>query len=455
MFHVLRGFAPLPIAVLLACAASPASTSIAPAPSADAPPAPDAPEAAEPSGPPSLVGVAPGVDGCVVDVFGVPVAGRSFVLVDGRGRRTAAQTDDGGLFRVSDVRTPYDLAFAPPSDGAIVEPVAYLGLGRRDPRLALPERQGPGAPSHLVHVTVTLPACVDSACWVSVTTASPSGAGADGRAYGAGEARASFAIEHAWNVDDLAVGESIDVHAVTVDGAYAAFAYAAAVGTDGTLGDASDVGLVPAPIGAVCPVTAHASGSVSRGWESFVAPRVVLGSGASIALPAVSGHTFVGCLPSLAGATFDVTAWADEPHAVDRPWDDRSVSAWSALVPLAAQQVDVDYPTELTLTRPKPDGVLARKAVGLAWRSGAGTMSVELYDLAHERRDFRVYTSEASVPFKRLEHLGIARPEIGAHVLETTRSGGDLEALTDPALAGAARAAGASSYERFALTVTP
>ena len=84
-------------------------------------------------------------------------------------------------------------------------------------------------------------------------------------------------------------------------------------------------------------------------------------------------------------------------------------------------------------------------------------MTVASTDTSRSRRDFRVHTSGDGVSFGRLERLGIARPELGEHVLDfASRGDSDIDVLTDPAhTPGSTRSAGTTAYQRFPITVTP
>ncbi len=453
---ITRNLLVVALAALVACGESTSSPSSEPLAGSGEPRVPVAAAApAASSAPPAAP--QPDVAGLVVDDAGEPVVGRPVALVDRRGRRTDVLTDDGGVFHVSDVMAPYDVGLAPAPSGALIEPVAYLGLHRKNPRIVLREHDGDASPpSHLVRVEVALPACADDGCWISIATASPSGAGAAGRTYAAGETTASFQIDHVWNADDLATVERIDVYVLTGDAAYSTFAYARAGGIDGTPGDSSDIVVAPAPVASTAPIAFAARGTgVPQGWSWFVASRLLLPGGPAMTTRIVAGPALVARMPLVDGARFDVAAWAQHPLGDDRPWFDEMVSARSGAFSLGAAEAAVDLPDALAIDRPRPEGALARRGAGVAWTASRPcAAAVGLYATLEDRRVFRVYTSERGVPFTRLDQLGIARPHLGQHVLDIgTRWDADVDSIADPG--GGPRAPASSSYARFALTVTP
>jgi hypothetical protein len=446
------------LATLLAVACGESSAPPSPLPSvASGEPRASVSALPPPPAPASLAPSQPEVAGLVVDDADEPIVGRPVVLIDRRGRRTDVLTDDGGVFHVADVLAPYDVALAPAPSGSVLEPVAFLGLRRRDPRIVLNERDGDAAPpSHLVRVEVALPPCADDGCWIGVATASPSGAGAAGRIYGAAESTASFEIDHAWNVDDLAFVEPIDVHVLTADAANAQFAYGRAGGVDGTPGDASDVAVAPQPVASSAPIALGARGAgVPQGWDWFLASRLLLPGGPAMTLRIVAGPALVARFPLIDGARFDLAAWAQHPEAADRPWFQEMVTVASSAFSFASREALIDMPDALAIGRPQPEGHLARRGAGIAWTSARPcAATVALRSTADDTRVVRVHTSEQNVSFGRLELLGIARPLLGEHVLDVAaRWDADVDSITDPN--GPPGAPVASSYARFAVTVTP
>jgi hypothetical protein len=448
------------LAILAACGEQSASIGAPPLP----PPSPSsraAPAAADAGGPSPAMHEAPPVAGRVVDDAGQPIVGRPVSLVDARGSRKDVLTDEGGTFHVADVVAPYDVSFAPAPSGTIVVPVAYLGLGRRDPSFVLGERDGTLAPPpHLVRLSVALPACAADKCWMTVATTSRHGAGAASRSYRPGETSAAFEIDHGWSVDDLQTVEPIDVHVLAGDEGWSQFAYGQASGIDGTPGEATDVLVSPSAIEATAPMTISTAGpAIPPGWEYFVAMRLILpGGSAPMTFRIAAGSALVVRLPRLEGAGFDVMAWAQHPVVADRPWLVRSVTAWSGALPLTTSQVLLDLPVGIDITRPSADGTLARRGAGIAWTpSHPGLVTVGLTDTSKNRRDFQIHTSESALSFASLDRLGLARPSLGEHVLEVaSRIDSDVDALTDPAHSpGGARTAGGSAFQRFAITMTP
>jgi hypothetical protein len=417
---------------------------------ADAPQPADDPE--EPAGSEPL----PWVVGSVVDDAGQAVVGRNVTIVDRRGATKSVLTDDGGAFGFADVAAPYDLAVEPAPSGDVIVPTAFLGVRRRDPRLALPEHDAwVASASQTLRMRVALPPCPSASCWVTVASASPSGSSQATRAYGPGDEDAAFDLEHAWRREPEADPESVDVHVLAGDDARSAFAYAVVAGIAAAPGEITDLGtIVPAPIAATEPVTVSAQApALPSSWGREIGVALELPGGATVPFSSAGAPALVTRLPRIAGAALSATAVAERPPVEGRPELVRAARAWSGRVDLGATQVLLDLPAPPSIVRPRDGGTLSLRGRGLRWEPGARSTTVlDLRDVARAGRDVRVVTGGDSVTFGRLERLGVAAPELGAHVLDVSvRSALSLDdALGEDAAAGA----GAEGRARLAVTIT-
>jgi hypothetical protein len=339
-----------------------------------------------------------------------------------------------------------------------VVPIAFLGLSRPDPRLVLAELDADEvvSPSHTLRFVVDAPPCIASRCWVEVASRSPSGAGSASRAYGPGETAIAFQFEHGWRVEPGDDAEPADLHVLAGDEGATQFAYLRTGGIMVSPGHESDLAtLTPIAVEPTAPVTIAAAGAaVPVGWDYSVTVRLELPGGVSIPMRYAASAALVTRFPLIESAAFVASAAAQAPRADDRPLFQSSVSAWSGRVGLLATQAVLDLPPPVDVLRPKERGTVSRRGRGIAWSPDAtGVATIDLRDLGRGRRDFRVTIAGGALSFARLDRLGLALPEPGAHLLDITATPGTLDALTGPS-AGAS-GAGASSHTRIEITVGP
>ena len=469
--RVLRVFAlgssiAVSLGAAVSCADDPAAVGEATAlpPARTLPPAPSA--VMEDARAPQLPAIA--VAGRVVDDAGEAVVGRPIVVVDHRGRRQELLTDEEGGFDAAAVAPPYDLLVEAAPSGAVITPLVFLGLQRADPRVEVFERQGPvpRPDAQSIRVGVKLPPChaVETGCWVSVVTWSPSGSGGTAGSYEAGTTDAVYDVEHAWHEVALKANETVDVHVLVGDADYTQYAYAHVERVAARPGEQTDVGVVTAAaIASSDPVSiaARAAGT-PEGWDWTLASELELAGGATMSLRYEWVASSAMRLPLLAGARWHVGAWVQHPPTPDRPYFQRSAQAWSGTLPLATTNVALDVPQTPEPIRPDLEGTFSRRARALVWDGHAPSLaSLVLVDLARGEQRFRVVTAEPDVPLRRLEALGLRRVDTGAHLLDlTTTPGATVDELTDPDEAHRkdrfdVHVAGGTTYQRFRFMITP
>jgi hypothetical protein len=304
-------------------------------------------------------------------------------------------------------------------------------------------------------MTVTLPPCPSASCWVTVASASPSGSSQTSRAYGPGDEDPLFELEHGWRREPEADPESVDVHVLASDDARTEFAYAVVAGIPAAPGEVTDLGrIAPAPIAATDPTTVSTqSPALPPSWRREVRVSLELPGGATLPFRSADGPVLVTRLPEIAGAALTASAVAQRPPVEGRPELARAASAWSGRVDLGAPQVLLDLPAPASIRRPEDGGTLSRRGRGVRWEPGAqATTVLDLRDVARGRRDFHVVTGGDALTFARLERLGLAAPELGAHVLDVAIR--PARSLDDALGEDAALGAGAESRARLAVTIT-
>jgi hypothetical protein len=396
------------------------------------------------------------VAGFVVDDAGVPVLGRSLVVVDARGRRLELMTDDGGMFHAMEVVPPYDVAIEAAPSGPVIVPSAYLGLRRSNPRFELLEHDGSAeqAPSQTVRVALPAPPCSSGPCWLSVVTTSASGAGAASRTFDASQGPLVVPVTHAFRTDEVAESETIDVDVLTGDASFTELAYAHVGGVDALPGEATDVAATASAIATSGPVTVDAAGAaVPPAWEWSVATWLELPSGASMPLQYVSGPALVTRVPLVAGASLGAAAWAQRPEGEDGPR--RSAVAWSGPLDLGTARVRLDLHPGVELARPTEGGRLSRRGTGIAWSpSSSWAITASLLDATDGKHVFVVHTAGSGISLRRLERLGVALPALGPHILDLTEHAAtSVDDFVDERRAPSARP-GASAYQRVRFVVT-
>jgi hypothetical protein len=458
-------------ALSLGAALSCADDSTVVAEATASPPAPRLPPAPSPAmmddaRAPQLPAIA--IAGRVGDDAGEAVVGRPLVIVDRHGRRQELLTDEDGAFNAAAVVPPYDLLVEAAPSGAVITPVIFLGLERADPRLEVFERQGPVTrpDAQSIRIAVQLPPCraVDTGCWVSVVTSSPSGSGGTAGSYTAGTAEATYDVEHFWRDTAPKPNETIDVHVLVGDADYTQYAYTHVDHVAARPGEQTILGPVTAAaIGSTEPVSIAAhTADTPDGWDWTLASELELPGGASMSLRYEWSPSSSMRLPVLPGASWHVGAWIQHPPTPDRPYFQRSAQAWSGTLPLVTTNVALDVPATPDTLRPELEGTFSRRARALVWDGHAPALaSVVLVDLARGEQRFRVLTAEPEVPLRRLEALGLRRVATGPHLLDlTTTPGATVDELTDPDDAHRkdrfdVHVAGGTTYQRFRFTITP
>lgn len=407
------------------------------------------------------------VGGRVVDDLEGAIVGRPITVVDGRGKRQEVLTDEDGGFYAMGVVPPYDVLVEQAPSGAVITPLVFLGLRRRDPRLEVFERLGstPRPAAQPLRIGVKLPPCraTEGACWVAVVSASPSGGGGTAGSYVDGTDHAVYDLDHSWRETTTRPAETIDVHVLVGDAEYTQYAYAHVTRVPIHPGEPSDLGVtVPSPVASTEPVavSGHTSG-MAEGWQWTLASQLELPGGAAIALRYDWSAASSMRLPSLPGATWRVGAWAQHPPTPDRPYFHRSSQAWSGSLPLTAANVALDVPVAPEPIRPEMEGTLSRRGVGLAWDGDAPALaSVVVVDLARGKQCFRAFTSEPELALRRLEALGLPRLEPGEHVLDlTTKPGAIVDEVAEPdehtrRSRADVHVPGRATYQRFRFLVT-
>lgn len=432
-----------------------------PAPVPVGPAAPDEP----------IVGsTAPPIDvaGRVVGEREEPVIGRPITVLDHRGKRTEVLTDEDGGFHVASVAAPYDVLVAPAPSGAIITPVAYLGIARSDPRLEVFEPRGPivRPGSEPIKIGVRLPPCraAVGSCWVSVVSASASGGGATASSYTEGTPFAMLEVEHSWREEVTQKGEEIDVHVLVGSADFAEYSYARTGHLPVRPGETIDAGMIaPAHIEATDRVTVTAQAPrAPLGWQFTLSTALDLASGGTFALLYQWTPSAVLRLPKIPGATFRVGAWVQHPPIETQTYFHRSSQAWSGTLPLGIGNVALDLPIGPDLVRPTAEGQMSRRGLGYALDPKArGLFTLVVADLARGRQEMRAYTSNPDLALTELETLGLAKLEPGEHVLDlTTRPDADVDELTQPEERIRRRrfgpnGPGSETYQRFRFMVTP
>ncbi len=427
------------------------------------PPIADPPSAPSPVQPDTSV-----IDvlGRVVDDLEQPVVGRSVTVVDHGGQRFDVLTDEEGGFNAIGVVAPYDLLLAQAPSGAVITPLVYLGLKRKDPRIEVFERAGETTrpQSQRLRVGVKLPACPASlgACWVSAASASPSGRGGTASSFTEGATTAILDVDHAYVEPSLRHDELIDVHVLVGDAQYTQYAYGRILRVAARPGETMDLGMVttmPVPASEPLTIATHAE-SLLEGSAWNIYSQLELLGGAIIPLRYAWSPSTALSLPQIAGATWTVGAWAQSPTYEDRPYFHVSSQAWSGTLPLSATNVALELPGIAQPVRPDLEGVLSRHGAGLAWTAPSpGLASLVLVDLARGRQRFRAFTAEATIDLRRLEALGLARLQPGEHAFDLTISpGSNVDEKSDPQRRRDrfdTRIPGAATYQRFRFVVTP
>lgn len=411
-----------------------------------------------------------------IDVAGVvatdlddPIVGRRVVLVDARGARHDLLTDEDGGFVVPGITAPYDLAVAPAKSGGPT--TVHLTLHRGNPWVELSERDGPTPPleSQTIRVAVRAPACHASPCWVTATTASPSGSGTATAACDLETDVTLIDVEHRWRGLAVPPGERIAVHVLVGNEDRSSFAYSRVDGVAAAPGETTSLGVTePAAVPASEPVTIGAKGG--RGaltdwrWSTsvFLVSGDPLGPANGFLFAVAPEASTTVRFPLLAGVKVSASAAASHPRGGGEGGFHRSAEVWSGKRDLTVDPIELEIAPGPEIVRPASDGTLSRRGLGFAWRSlGIAALStLTVADTTRGSVRFRVMTAGEEVSFARLAQLGLPKLELGDHVLDLwTYPGGGAEDAVSPDSALRRRRtdrsrAGVATYLRVPFQVT-
>jgi hypothetical protein len=397
-----------------------------------------------PDRPPSAIDAAPPASGVLLrgrveTDEGTAIIGRPIAVVDARGKRTEVLSDEGGAFYVADVVRPYDLTVASAPSGSPQVPTVYLGLTREDPFVELFEREGPSlrARTQLVRIGVKPPPCA-ATCSVSVVTVSQTGGGASSASY-AGEEAVVFDIEHAFDQPSIAPGETIDVHVLAIDAAFAKFAYARREGIRAESGDLTELGfVVPEPVASTAPLTLRAvPRGVSASWTTVLGTSLELPGGGTMQLTYDAAAERTLQLPLVPGAGVRATAWMQHPPLAERPYFRHATQVWTGTRPLAGGAIDFEMRAGPVPVRPAADEGISARGPGITWTNPAGARpplsEVTVSNVARGALLYRVWTTGEQVSFARMERLGLPRLAAGDHELGLTSTPeADADEVVDP-----------------------
>lgn len=355
--------------------------------------------------------------GRVVDSADLPLPNREIVLADRQGKRIEVTSDARGEFRATGVTVPYDLLLRLPHGEGIL-PLAFFGLRTERPQLRVDTNEGaPRVSSQSLRVGVSLPACPAGAgpCWVTLVSVSPSGSGLTSAAYAEGTSPAAFDVEHVFAALPRP-DESLNVHVLAGDALSTQYAYAYQGNVQASPGERTSLAMTR--LSAIPPggyVTVEARGaSASEAWQWMLSTELQLGEGVTIPMRFEMSSRLTMRLPTFAGASWRVAAWAEgESAAPVAP----SLRAWSGTLGLSATSVLLEVPPP-ALTAPTLATVDSSNDVLISWTGGSGLAVAEFADAQFANSQFRAFTTESEIRLSRLEALGIPRPQSGDYLLE-------------------------------------
>ncbi|WP_146653712.1 hypothetical protein [Labilithrix luteola] len=400
---------------------------------------------------------------------GEPIVGRPVVAVDSRDKHLEVMTDETGSLFFMGLSPPYDVAVAPAPSGSVVTPVVFVGLTRPDPRIVVSERLEPAAPSPVrrLHVEVAAPPCpvAGESCWVVATSTSSSGTGHGAAWYGAESTQVVVDLTHVASSgpgsssEAALLAEPTEVHVLAGEELGSGFWYArASAPTDGNLGPLT-LDLVEATEPAVF---ATRPPDTERFWNWRLEAWLAMPDGGRLLLRRAWWPSFAARVPLLPGALLEVRASAETSDDDHSPMGARRVAeVWSGALPLATPNVVLEAPRTAVSTRAGTN--VSRRGPGIGWTGPDGVSTVVLVDLQRGLQRFRLVTAEREVSLRRLEALGIPRPDPGQHALDietqvhgTVDGVADVTAPIEPLPSSLdQREPGASTYTRFGFVVTP
>lgn len=413
----------------------------------------------------SVTGAPIDMKGTVVDDGLRPIAGCPVLVVDAKGKKVEATTDNDGVFIANGVAAPYDLKVASPSALSDGHAQILLGLTRSDVRLlhrasdptTWMDRRGK------VLASVAYPAC-PSGCYVQVRTASSRGHGAYLEWTSGPAHTARVAVDHDWKAPVSAPSdENVSVDVLISDEDFATFWHSRiepwTLQPDGAL----DLGtIVPQPIARFGPVTIRVNAhDVPIDWRKEIQVFLAVpGHTPAFYLQGASSNSLVTFLPSIPGATFEVSARQRAEHLTDPTTGDRLLSqsahARVASLPLSTIKVTLEVHKGPSVLRPEAMGLLSRASAGFAWEPTPGRIGQLGIDDAAEQRPLAIISTAANeVPLERLEALGIALRD-GRYTLSlVTQVAASLDAWAESAASTGPSDGTSSTVIEFAFDVVP
>lgn len=405
---------------------------------------------------------------------------RDVIVVDARGERHEARTNDVGAFAIGDVSLPYDIAVVPPSRAPAT---LFLGVSRRDPHLRLFEGDDPAlrAEPQLVHATVRLRAtpCATDAGWITIVTASRSGSGMAMASCAPGNEDPAVEVLHVFREAHPFTGERIDTHVLVENEGGSSFAYAGMLPVPALPGATTLAGIaLPEPTAVSAPIVvgvrdvAAAEGLESWQWTTAVAidvPGQAGGPAASLPFAVTLGSSMRVALPVLPEASLRASVIAQQLRpAGEEATFFRSSEGWSEPLPLTSGVVEISVARAPELVRPTEKGALSRVGAGFEWASAtvaggedaAPLSTLSVLDASTGAVLFRVLTTEHAIPLDRIGALGAVKLELGHRNLElATVAATTLDDVTSPDAAVRRRSSdrsrrGSTTFLRVPFTVT-
>ncbi len=397
---------------------------------------------------------APSVALAFRDQAGQAVVGRAVVIVDGRGARRRALTDEEGGVVVDDVASPYDVVVEGAPNGRSA-PTVLLGLPRDHVAWRLDEHDvAPPPPGERIRVALRS-GCPTSRCDVWVTTSSASGTG-ETRLEVSGPAPSDEVtpvdvteVAHVFTRAALERGERVRLRVLVASADRSSFRYASVDAGAASPGDVLDLGTIEPLSVATADATVTASADDLPGWSVGTGASLAFDDGAVTELAHAPGAVLRLRHPVLPDGALCARAWAERPY---EGGPDLHAGAQSRACALA--DVSMVLAAPLDIVAPRPGDGLSARGLGLRWTQPEGASFVDAR-IVHEavgRVVVRVLTSGAGIPLDRLDRLGIRLP-LGAAVLDVASVlDVDLEAVVDPERREDRRAMRTSRRLRFVVT---
>jgi hypothetical protein len=387
----------------------------------------------------------------------VPVAGRTIVVADARGRTTSGMSAADGSCSFPGVTPPYDVALLPTSGALATQ--AFLGLHAADVRI---DPQGAGSTNSrakaTINAAIAYPSC-PSGCSVQIFTSSPHGFGS-AEAYPTGPARiGSVSFEHDWTPSAASEVFAIDV--LVADAGFTNYWYAHADRFSLAPNATENLGtLIPQPISTFGPVTITANdAAIPTDWQKAMQMYLhVPGATPMMSLQRVASSSLVTFLPNVPGATFSVTAWrnaADILDAAGNSIETQDCSAMTDSLPLSTNSVALSLDGPPKMIAPLPQGTLSRSDTPIAWAPRAGALTyVSIWPLAG-MNGFNVVTSESSLSAERLRRVGIELATGQSTFMLETIGALSMDEIVDPRATKSLASGNGYARHVFRFTVLP